>query len=215
MRDSVGANHDHKTTLVSASAAVSAAIASGAIGAGIGVVNDDFKTTAELSGSTITASREDGLIDSGRVSVTADSASEVDTHVLGVAGSVGGAGVTVAVNNLNSTSSALVGSSDVKADGALTVDAHNKVKTKFNSIQAAAGGAAIATGIGINTIDTGTVAQVTGSKIAAKTVAERPGRTGCQSDHGGCHRGRNGPQRQCNGDHHRHGDCRQLRQLSE
>ena len=168
---SVGANHDHKTTLVSASAAVSAAIASGAIGAGIGVVNDDFKTTAELSGSTITASREDGLIDSGRVSVTADSASEVDTHVLGVAGSVGGAGVTVAVNNLNSTSSALVGSSDVKADGALTVDAHNKVKTKFNSIQAAAGGAAIATGIGINTIDTGTVAQVTGSKIAAKTVA--------------------------------------------
>ncbi len=168
---SVGANHNHKTTLVSASAAVSAAIASGAIGAGIGVVNDDFKTTAELSGSTITASRQDGLTDSGRVSVTADSASEVDTHVLGVAGSVGGAGVTVAVNNLNSTSSALVGSSDVKADDALTVDAHNKVKTKFNSIQAAAGGAAIATGIGINTIDTATVAQVTGSKIAAKTAA--------------------------------------------
>ena len=168
---SVGANHNHKTTLVSASAAVSAAIASGAIGAGIGVVNDDFKTTAELSGSTITASRQDGLTDSGRVSVTADSASEVDTHVLGVAGSVGGASVTVAVNNLNSTSSALVGSSDVKADDALTVDAHNKVKTKFNSIQAAAGGAAIATGIGINTIDTATVAQVTGSKIAAKTAA--------------------------------------------
>lgn len=167
----VGASHDHKTTLVSASAAVSAAIASGAIGAGIGVVNDDFKNTAELSGSTITAGRQDGLPDSGRVSVTADSASEVDTHVLGVAGSVGGAGVTVAVNNLNSTSSALVGSSDVKADNALTVDAHNKVKTKFNSIQAAAGGAAIATGIGINTIDTGTVAQVTGSKIAAKTAA--------------------------------------------
>lgn len=168
---SVGANHNHKTTLVSASAAVSAAIASGAIGAGIGVVNDDFKTTAELSGSTITASRQDGLTDSGRVSVTADSASEVDTHVFGMAGSVGGAGVTVAVNNLNSTSSALVGSSDVKADDALTVDAHNKVKTKFNSIQAAAGGAAIATGIGINTIDTATVAQVTGSKIAAKTAA--------------------------------------------
>lgn len=168
---SVGANHNHKTTLVSASAAVSAAIASGAIGAGIGVVNDDFNTTAELSGSTITTSRQDGLTDSGRVSVTADSASEVDTHVLGVAGSVVGAGVTVAVNNLNSTSSALVGSSDVKADDALTVDAHNKVKTEFNSIQAAAGGAAIATGIGINTIDTGTAAQVTGSKIVAKTAA--------------------------------------------
>ena len=101
------ASHDHKTTLVSASAAVSAAIASGAIGAGIGVVNDDFHTTAELSGSTITAGNQDGLTDSGRVSVTADSASSVDTYVLGVADSVGGAGVTVAVNNLDSTASAL------------------------------------------------------------------------------------------------------------
>lgn len=168
---SVGANHNHKTTLVSASAAVSAAIASGAIGAGIGVVNDDFKTTAELSGSTITAGNQDGLTDSGRVSVTADSASSVDTYVLGVADSVGGAGVTVAVNNLDSTASALVGSSDVKAADALTVDAHNNVTTDFQSIQTAGGGVAIATGIGINTIDTGTVAQVMKSTIEAKTAA--------------------------------------------
>lgn len=168
---SVYASHDHKTTLVSASAAVSAAIASGAIGAGIGVVNDDFHTTAELSGSTITAGNQDGLTDSGRVSVTADSASSVDTYVLGVADSVGGAGVTVAVNNLDSTASALVGSSDVKAADALTVDAHNNVTTDFQSIQTAGGGVAIATGIGINTIDTGTVAQVMKSTIEAKTAA--------------------------------------------
>ena len=168
---SVQASHDHKTTLVSASAAVSAAIASGAIGAGIGVVNDDFHTTAELSGSTITAGNQDGLTDSGRVSVTADSASSVDTYVLGVADSVGGAGVTVAVNNLDSTASALVGSSDVKAADALTVDAHNNVTTDFQSIQTAGGGVAIATGIGINTIDTGTVAQVMKSTIEAKTAA--------------------------------------------
>ena len=53
----------------------------------------------------------------------------------------------------------------------MTVDAHNNVTTDFQSIQTAGGGVAIATGIGINTIDTGTVAQVMKSTIEAKTAA--------------------------------------------
>ena len=69
----ISAKHDHETTLVSASAAMSAAMVSGAVGAGVGVVNDDFTTNAELINSDVTASKEDGQTGSGSVKVAADS----------------------------------------------------------------------------------------------------------------------------------------------
>ena len=167
----ISAKHDHKTTLVSASAAVSAAMVSGAVGAGVGVVNDDFTTDAELVGSTVTAKKDSSLSDSGSVKVAADSSTGVTTVVAGMAGSMGAAASTISVNNVNSQTSAVVDNSKVTAEQDFTVDAHNKVTTKFNAATLGAGGAAIATGVGVNTIGTSTLAKVNKSTITAQKAA--------------------------------------------
>ena len=167
----ISAKHDHKTTLVSASAAVSAAMVSGAVGAGVGVVNDDFTTDAELVGSTVTAKKDSSLSDSGSVKVAADSSTGVTTVVAGMAGSMGAAASTISVNNVNSQTSAVVDNSKVTAEQDFAVDAHNKVTTKFNAATLGAGGAAIATGVGVNTIGTSTLAKVNKSTITAQKAA--------------------------------------------
>lgn len=167
----ISAKHDHETTLVSASAAMSAAMVSGAVGAGVGVVNDDFATNAELINSDVTASKEDGQTGSGSVKVAADSSTSVTTVVAGVAGSMGAAASTISVNNLNSQTSAVVDNSKVTADQDFTVDAHNKVTTKFNAASLGAGGAAIATGVGVNIIGTSTLAKVNQSTVTARKAA--------------------------------------------
>ena len=167
----ISAKHDHETTLVSASAAVSAAMASGAVGAGVGVVNDDFTTKAELAGSTVAAKEDRSLSGSGSVKVAADSSTGVTTVVAGVAGSVGAAASTISVNNVNSQTSAVVDNSTVGAEQDFTVDAHNKVTTKFNAATLGAGGAAIAAGVGVNTIGTSTLAKVNQSTVTARKAA--------------------------------------------
>lgn len=167
----ISAKHDHETTLVSASAAMSAAMVSGAVGAGVGVVNDDFATKAELVGSEVTAKKDSSRSDSGSVNVAADSSTGVTTVVAGVAGSGGAAALTISVNNLNSQTSAVVDDSTVTADQDFTVDAHNKVNTTFNAAIHGAGGAAVATGVGVNTIGTSTLAEVNKSTIKAQKAA--------------------------------------------
>ena len=167
----ISAKHDHKTTLVSASAAVSAAMVSGAVGAGVGVVNDDFTTDAELVDSTVAAKKDSSLSDSGSVNVAANRSTSVTTVVAGVSGSVGAAASTISVNNVNSQTSAVVDNSKVTADQDFTVDAHNKVTTKFNAASLGAGGAAIATGVGVNTIGTSTLAKVNQSTVTARKAA--------------------------------------------
>ena len=167
----ISAKHDHETTLVSASAAMSAAMVSGAVGAGVGVGNDDFTTNAELINSDVTASKEDGQTGSGSVKVAADSSTSVTTVVAGVAGSMGAAASTISVNNLNSQTAAVVDNSTVAADQDFAVDAHNRVTTKFNAATLGAGGAAIATGVGVNTIGTSTLAKVNQSTITARKAA--------------------------------------------
>lgn len=167
----ISAKHDHETTLVSASAAMSAAMVSGAVGAGVGVVNDDFTTNAELINSDVTASKEDGQTGSGSVNVAADSSTSVTTVVAGVAGSMGAAASTISVNNLNSQTAAVVDNSTAAADQDFAVDAHNRVTTKFNAATLGAGGAAIATGVGVNTIGTSTLAEVNKSTIKAQKAA--------------------------------------------
>lgn len=167
----ISAKHDHETTLVSASAAMSAAMVSGAVGAGVGVVNDDFTTNAELINSDVTASKEDGQTGSGSVKVAADSSTSVTTVVAGVAGSMGAAASTISVNNLNSQTAAVVDNSTVAADQDFTVDAHNKVNTTFNAAIHGAGGAAVATGVGVNTIGTSTLAKVNQSTFTARKAA--------------------------------------------
>lgn len=167
----ISAKHDHETTLVSASAAMSAAMVSGAVGAGVGVVNDDFATKAELVGSEVTAKKDSRRSDSGSVNVAADSSTGVTTVVAGVAGSGGAAASTISVNNVNSQTSAVVDNSTVAADQDFTVDAHNQVTTKFNAATLGAGGAAIATGVGVNTIGTSTLAKVDKSTVTAQKAA--------------------------------------------
>ena len=171
---SIHAVHDHHTTLVSASGAVGAGAAGAALGAGIGVVNDNFTTAAILSDSENTSRALAGTSSSGGASVKADSSTAITTAVVGAAASLGGAslgaGVTVAVNNVNSTTSAETNRSTVQADDAFAVDAHNHVKTDFHSVEASVGMAAIGAGVGINTIGTGTAARVTDSTITAKSV---------------------------------------------
>lgn len=167
----ISAKHDHETTLVSASAAMSAAMVSGAVGAGVGVVNDDFTTNAELINSDVTASKEDGQTGSGSVKVAADSSTSVTTVVAGVAGSMGAAASTISVNNLNSQTAAVVDNSTVAADQDFAVDAHNRVTPKFNAATLGVGGAAIATGVGVNTIGTSTLAEVNKSNIKAQKAA--------------------------------------------
>lgn len=177
---SVSALHDHHTTLVSASAAVAAAPVGAAVGAGIGVVNDDFTTAALIDQSSI--------LSQTRTAVQADSSTEVDTYVIGVGASANvGAGATIAVNNLNSTTTAEVNGSAIgrarttgqDQTGAttvlpavtpdFTVDAHNRVTTKFDSVSAGGGFAAVGIGVGVNTVNTGTLAKVTDSTVYAKT----------------------------------------------
>lgn len=167
----ISAKHDHETTLVSASAAMSAAMVSGAVGAGVGVVNDDFITNAELINSDVTASKEDGQTGSGSVKVAADSSTSVTTVVAGVAGSMGAAASTISVNNLNSQTAAVVDNSTVAADQDFAADAHNRVNTTFNAVIHGAGGAAVATGVGVNTIGTSTLAEVNKSTIKAQKAA--------------------------------------------
>lgn len=167
----ISAKHDHETALVSASAAMSAAMVSGAVGAGVGVVNDDFITNAELINSDVTASKEDGQTGSGSVKVAADSSTSVTTVVAGVAGSMGAAASTISVNNLNSQTAAVVDNSTVAADQDFAADAHNRVTTKFNAATLGAGGAAIATGVGVNTIGTSILAKVDKSTVTAQKAA--------------------------------------------
>lgn len=84
---------------------------------------------------------------------------------------MGAAASTISVNNLNSQTAAVVDNSTVAADQDFAVDAHNRVTTKFNAATLGAGGAAIATGVGVNTIGTSTLAKVDMSTVTAQKAA--------------------------------------------
>lgn len=160
----ITADHVNDITLRSAAAAASAALVSGAAGAGIGVVDDDSKTVAELSGSNVTA-------ETGDITVNAANKTDVTTAVFGVAASVGAAGLNVAVNNLDNTVSTLVkDNSNLQAKGTFAAKADNSVKTSFVNGANAVGGVGLAVGVGVNTIDTGVITEISGSKITAGAI---------------------------------------------
>ncbi|WP_418309194.1 leukotoxin LktA family filamentous adhesin [Phascolarctobacterium succinatutens] len=160
----ITADHVNDITLRSAAAAASAALVSGAAGAGIGVVDDDSKTVAELSGSNVTA-------ETGNITVNAANKTDVTTAVFGVAASVGAAGLNVAVNNLDNTVSTLVkNNSNLQAQGTFAAKADNSVKTSFVNGANAVGGVGLAVGVGVNTIDTGVITEISGSKITAGAI---------------------------------------------
>lgn len=160
----ITADHVNDITLRSAAAAASGALVSAAGGAGIGVVDDDSKTVAELSGSNVKA-------ETGDITVNAANKTDVTTAVFGVAASVGAAGLNVAVNNLDNTVSTLVRNNEnLQAQGTFAAKADNSVKTSFVNGANAVGGVGLAVGVGVNTIDTGVITEISGSKITAGAI---------------------------------------------
>ena len=160
----ITADHVNDITLRSAAAAASGALVSAAGGAGIGVVDDDSKTVAELSGSNVKA-------ETGDITVNAANKTDVKTAVFGVAASMVAGGLNVAVNNLDNTVSTLVkDNSNLQAQGTFAAKADNIVKTSFVNGADAAGAAGIAVGVGVNTIDTGVITEISGSKITAGAI---------------------------------------------
>mgnify|MGYP000062554518 CR=1 FL=1 len=160
----ITADHVNDITLRSAAAAASGALVSAAGGAGIGVVDDDSKTVAELSGSSIKA-------ETGDITVNAANKTDVTTAVFGVAASMVAGGLNVAVNNLDNTVSTLVkDNSNLQAQGTFAAKADNIVKTSFVNGANAVGAAGVAVGVGVNTIDTGVITEISGSKITAGAI---------------------------------------------
>ncbi len=160
----ITADHVNDITLRSAAAAASGALVSAAGGAGIGVVDDDSKTVAELSGSKVTA-------ETGDITVNAANKTDVTTAVFGVAASMVAGGLNVAVNNLDNTVSTLVkDNSNLQAQGTFAAKADNIVKTSFVNGADAVGAAGVAVGVGVNTIDTGVITEISGSKITAGII---------------------------------------------
>ena len=161
----ITADHVNDITLRSAAAAASGALVSAAGGAGIGVVDDDSKTVAELSGSNVKA-------ETGDITVNAANKTDVTTAVFGVAASMVAGGLNVAVNNLDNTVSTLVNdNSNLQAQqGTFAAKADNRVKTSFVNGADAVGAAGVAVGVGVNTIDTGVITEISGSKITAGAI---------------------------------------------
>ena len=161
----ITADHVNDITLRSAAAAASGALVSAAGGAGIGVVDDDSKTVAELSGSNVQA-------ETGDITVNAANKTDVTTAVFGVAASMVAGGLNVAVNNLDNTVSTLVkDNSNLQAQqGTFAAKADNIVKTSFVNGADAVGAAGVAVGVGVNTIDTGVITEISGSKITAGAI---------------------------------------------
>jgi hypothetical protein len=160
----ITADHVNDITLRSAAAAASGALVSAAGGAGIGVVDDDSKTVAELSGSKVTA-------ETGDITVNAANKTDVKTAVFGVAASMVAGGLNVAVHNLDNTVSTLVkDNSNLQAQGTFAAKADNIVKTSFVNGADAVGAAGVAVGVGVNTIDTGVITEISGSKITAGAI---------------------------------------------
>ncbi|WP_418597343.1 leukotoxin LktA family filamentous adhesin [Phascolarctobacterium succinatutens] len=160
----ITADHVNDITLRSAAAAASGALVSAAGGAGIGVVDDDSKTVAELSGSNVKA-------ETGDITVNAANKTDVTTAVFGVAASMVAGGLNVAVNNLDNTVSTLVkDNSNLQVQGTFAAKADNSVKTSFVNGADAVGAAGVAVGVGVNTIDTDVITEISGSKITAGAI---------------------------------------------
>ena len=160
----ITADHVNDITLRSAAAAASGALVSAAGGAGIGVVDDDSKTVAELSGSNVKA-------ETGDITVNAANKNDVTTAVFGVAASMVAGGLNVAVNNMDNTVSTLVkDNSNLQVQGTFAAKADNSVKTSFVNGADAVGAAGVAVGVGVNTIDTGVITDISGSKITAGAI---------------------------------------------
>ncbi len=167
----VNADHVNKLVAISNSAALGGAVGGASIGAGVSIVQDGSKTQAALKGSNL-----DHYQDNAQDSVTAHNDTDLTSSTASGAASISiGAGVSdvITINNIDNTVQTTVGNSNIgatKQAGKITVDATNDLKTEFVAVSAAGGLVGVGMGIGVNTIDTSVVTNVTGGSIKAGTV---------------------------------------------
>ena len=167
----VNADHVNKLLAISNSAALGGAVGGASIGAGVSIVQDGSKTQAALKGSNL-----DHYQDNAQDSVTAHNDTDLTSSTASGAASISiGAGVSdvITINNIDNTVQTTVANSNIgstKQAGRITVDATNDLKTKFVAVSAAGGLVSVGMGIGVNTIDTSVVTNVTGGSMKAGTV---------------------------------------------
>jgi len=164
----INAEHSGYVGNYSAAAAVSGAIGTGAVGAGVGVVVDTSETNAKLTNSTINSG-------AGDVTITADNRTKVDSVVAALAAAAGigaAGGVNFNVNVLNSKVMTTVGDSTVSTTGTFKALSNNKIETEFISATATAGavGIGVGIGVGVGVVNTGVVTDISGSTINAGTI---------------------------------------------
>jgi len=169
----VTADHRNKLQLFGNSVALSGAIGSGSIGLGIGVVNDDSDTRANVINSTIKHNENGTAVDS----VTALNDTYLLTEVADAAAAIslgGGASGSITVDNMDNMvmttiQNSTVGTADKKA-ASFTAGANNSLSTKFATATGAGGLGAAAIGIGVTTVDTSVVTSVDNSRIYADSI---------------------------------------------
>lgn len=167
----VNADHVNKLLAISNAAALGGAVGGASIGAGVSIVQDGSKTEAALKGSNL-----DHYQDNAQDKVTAHNDTDLTSSTASGAASISiGAGVSdvITINNIDNTVQTTVANSNIgknKQAGKITVDATNDLKTKFVAVSAAGGLVGVGMGIGVNTIDTSVVTNVTGGSMKAGTV---------------------------------------------
>jgi len=169
----VNADHRNKLQLFGNSVALSGAIGSGSIGLGIGVVNDDSDTRANVINSIIKHNENGTAVDS----VTALNDTYLLTEVADAAAAISigaGASGSITVNNMDNMvmttiQNSTVGTADKQA-ASFTASANNSLSTKFATATGAGGLGAAAIGIGVTTVDTSVVTGVDNSRIYANSI---------------------------------------------
>ena len=167
----VNADHVNKLVAISNSAALGGAVGGASIGAGVSIVQDGSKTEAALKGSNI-----DHYQDNAQDSVTAHNDTDLTSSAASIGASISiGAGVSdvITINNIDNTVQTTVEESKIgenrKADN-VNIDATNELKTEFTTVGVGAGLVGVGMSIGVNTIDTSVVTNVTGGSMKANTV---------------------------------------------
>ena len=168
----VNADRVNKLMTISNAAALGGAIGGASVGAGVSVVQDGSTTQAALNNSEL-----DHYGQNAEDSITAHNDTELTSSTASGAASISlGAGVSdvVTINNLDNTVQTTVEGSKIGATNkaaAMKIGAANDLTTKFVAVSAAGGLVGVGMGVGVNTVDTSVVTNVTGGNINAGNLA--------------------------------------------
>ena len=167
------AEHDTKLEVYSNAGAAAAAIGGGTLGMAVTVVNDGSKTEAILEDSNI---KHNDNTAEDLVAASNTTAIISETGAASVAISIGGAGSgTVGINNFDSyvgtkVLNTTIGSSTGSKAKTFFATAENNIDTTFINANVTGGMVGLGVGVGVNTIDTSVVTNVSGSNIYAEEL---------------------------------------------